>query len=866
MVGTSLSHYQITDELGRGGMGIVYKATDTKLDRMVAIKVLPSAALADDDDRARFYREAKAAAQLHHPNIASVFEIDEAVPSDAPHGTQASPFIAMEYVDGESLAARIKKAPLNIKQAVDLSIQIARALEAAHEKTIVHRDIKSANVMLTAKGEAKVLDFGLAKTTHSTMLTRMGSTLGTIAYMSPEQARGEEVDHRTDLWALGITLYEMVVGHHPYPGDYEQAVVYSILNLDPEPLTAVRTGVPIELERITQKLLRKDAAHRYQTAGDLIADLRAMDLASIASSSSLRPPAASTPSKRSSKTIVWMGAALVITTGLALASFFSQPSVPPPLQLKSNIFLTGSAGFNYFQPFHLSPDEQSMVYVSWPALDGGRLWIRNMATGEERPIADTEGAESPFWSADGEQNGYLSQNYMKAVSIAGGPSRSIETGSHFITSAAWGSQGTILFRTPEGLFSFSELDGSDILAFTVEDLRSIGGRPTFHPNGVDFVMSRSGPGPVFQGAIGRSEFTEVASVAGAHIANPDWMVYLEFEDLDATVFKQHYDVDNKSFSGTPEALFASLWTPGGRGALSVRDKTILYVEHERLGTGTMRYQWYDLDGKASQDTITVEPDAWKRSLSPDGSRWAVSGQAMYVYNFERDLLQDYQFPNFTLQHSWSSDSQKLLYLQESDFNIFNFSNDVNSVVFSSAVSRPREVHWVPSDSVILFTSLNTDEHRSELWMADMESDLEVELLDTEPNVYRARVSPDRKWIAYESGNSPSTKQVYLRSWPDLGAPTAVSRSGANQITWNGASDQIFYINRSGKMEYSTLSESGGRLQITTNVIPVDRVQFDPFRKEQTAFSLHPDGDRVLLSISGADHPQFSIPLEVIRDW
>jgi len=209
MVGKKLSHYKITAELGRGGMGIVYKAEDTKLDRTVAIKVLPSAALASDDDRARFYREAKAAAQLHHPHIASVFEIDEAVPEGS-KDDDLRPFIAMEFIEGETLHDRIQKGPLKLEEAVRIASEIASALEAAHEKSIVHRDIKSANVMLTSKGSAKVLDFGLAQTAASTKLTRMGSTLGTVAYMSPEQARGEPVDLRTDLSSLGRATLHII--------------------------------------------------------------------------------------------------------------------------------------------------------------------------------------------------------------------------------------------------------------------------------------------------------------------------------------------------------------------------------------------------------------------------------------------------------------------------------------------------------------------------------------------------------------------------------------------------------------------------------------------------------------------------------
>ena len=276
MIGKHLSHYLIESELGRGGMGIVYRAHDTKLDRTVAIKVLPAAALTNEGDRARFYREAKAAASLTHPNIAVVHAVDEAIPEGA-SSEDLRPFIAMEFIDGETLEDRINKSPLKLGDAVRIACEIASGLQLAHEKNIVHRDIKSANVMLTSKEVAKILDFGLAQTAASTKLTRMGSTLGTVAYMSPEQARGEEVDSRTDIWALGAVLYEMITGTSAFPGDYEQAVVYSILNQDPEPLTALRTGVPMELERITNKCLAKEAKLRYQHCDDLIADLNAID-------------------------------------------------------------------------------------------------------------------------------------------------------------------------------------------------------------------------------------------------------------------------------------------------------------------------------------------------------------------------------------------------------------------------------------------------------------------------------------------------------------------------------------------------------------------------------------------------------------
>ena len=412
MIGTTLSHYRIVEELGRGGMGIVYKAEDTKLDRTVAIKVLPSAALASKDDRERFYREAKSAAALNHPHIAQVYEIDEAVPSDAPHGTEPSPFIAMEFIDGQPLDEHVKDKPLKLPQAVALAVQIAQALEAAHDKNIVHRDIKSANVMLTAKGQAKVLDFGLAKTAHSTMLTRMGSTLGTVAYMSPEQARGEDVDHRTDLWALGVVLYEMVSGKNPFGGDYEQAVVYSIMNEAPEPLTAVRTGVPKQLEWIVEKCLAKSADDRYQSAKDLIVDLRKVDVASASGSRTTTISTASAapapPSSPSGTSRPWTWAAAALVLGIVLTAGLMTLTRPEPEapQLTQVDLSLPSLSFIRFPA--MSPTGEYLA-IQGLNQDGQKgIFLRTMSTGELSYVrgSDNAGDREMGFSPDGSRLAY----------------------------------------------------------------------------------------------------------------------------------------------------------------------------------------------------------------------------------------------------------------------------------------------------------------------------------------------------------------------------------------------------------------------------------------------------------------------------
>ncbi len=267
MIGKTISHYRITEKLGEGGMGVVYRAEDTRLERDVALKFLPPDMTRDASATQRFVQEAKAAAALNHPNICTVFEIDEA---------DGRTFIAMECIEGEDLGIRIKSGALEFSEAIDVAVQVAEGLAAAHERGIVHRDVKPANIVVTSKGRAKIMDFGLARTAGGARLTRLGTTVGTVAYMSPEQARGHDVDHRTDIWSLGVVLHEMLTGDRPFTGDRDQAVIYSILNAEPASIASLVPGAPPELAGALVKALAKDPAARYQSAGDLASDLIAV--------------------------------------------------------------------------------------------------------------------------------------------------------------------------------------------------------------------------------------------------------------------------------------------------------------------------------------------------------------------------------------------------------------------------------------------------------------------------------------------------------------------------------------------------------------------------------------------------------------
>jgi len=265
MIGKTISHYKILEKLGEGGMGVVYKAQDTKLDRLVALKFLPQHLTSDFSEKERFIHEAKAASALNHPNITTIHEVDE---------FEGQMFIVMEYCEGKTLKQMIEKETLSVKKVLDIGIQICEGLAIAHEKGIVHRDIKSDNIMVTHDGLVKIMDFGLAKLKGVSRLTKSETTMGTVAYMSPEQAQGIEVDQRSDIFSFGVVLYEIITGQLPFKGEHEAAIMYSVMNETPEPLARYKAGVPDELQRIMSKALAKSKDERYQHTDDLLADLR----------------------------------------------------------------------------------------------------------------------------------------------------------------------------------------------------------------------------------------------------------------------------------------------------------------------------------------------------------------------------------------------------------------------------------------------------------------------------------------------------------------------------------------------------------------------------------------------------------------
>jgi serine/threonine protein kinase/Tol biopolymer transport system component len=844
MIGTTLSHYKIVDELGRGGMGIVYKALDTKLDRTVAIKVLPSAALASADDRARFYREAKAAAKLHHPHIASVFEIDEAVPSDAPHGTEPSPFIAMEYIDGEPLSDLIQRAPLKLDEAVRMATQIARALEVAHEEGIVHRDIKAQNVMITRKGEAKVLDFGLAQTTASTKLTRMGSTLGTVAYMSPEQARGEDVDHRTDIWALGVTLFEMISGKNPFSGDYEQAVVYSILNEDHEPLSGLRTGVPLPLESIVDRMLRKKAEHRYQSAADLIADLAAVDLSAASTRSSVRLAAPSTVDKTTGNTGSRIAWGLVVVLLLAVLALLLRPRAVDVTPSTTSLTFEQGAGMEFAKLFALSPDETKLAYVSWPSVDGGKCWIRDLRTGEGWSLENTEGCFRPFWSPDSRRIAYFADNTLRTVSVEGGVSTSLAT-LESPQGGSWGSQGTIVFADNRRLYSVSETGGVPKLEHDIDEwIRDV----NFHPNGTDYLFSYAQTS--YKASLSDSTIVHAGDGRSPTFVGPNRVVVSQVipGTIGGTAVLFDYDMAAGQLVGDGMPLFDSVSGPLAVIAWSIGSTSLVYHNAETdassMGLG---FSWLGLDGS----TMPIgwdERSTFSWNLSPSGRLLAEAQEALSIRNVQSGIYQTYNLGFLPFDFSWSHDDLAVIYTSLDDRSMitsFNFEAERIDTLYDFRDGYSIELEWDSRNDLILSVR-GEDFNMADLYVIDLEEGSDTRILTEEGGIYEIQLSPDGRWLAYEAGPTERDRNLFVRSWPDLRNRTSITDAGGANARWDGSGSRLFYLNAQGQLEYADLSGTPGNLTVSTKQIPLEYLSTDPWERMVTQFAVHPDGNRILV--------------------
>jgi len=810
MIGRTISHYKILSQLGEGGMGVVYKAEDSKLERTVALKFLAPHLVQDSEVRKRFEREAKAAASLSHPNVCHVYEIDEA---------EGKTLLAMEYVEGDSLDDRIEKGPLPLNDALDIARQTAEGQRAAHEKGIVHRDVKPGNLLITPDGRVKILDFGLALLVEGSKLTKLDTAVGTVAYMSPEQAQGAEVDHRTDVWALGGVLYEMVSGQRPFLGQYDQALLYEIVNEQPEPLTGLRTGVPVELELLVDKCLAKDAGQRYQSTAELIVDLGTLSEKLKSGRSTILKTAAPTPAAQAVPGDLGMGRKLRLYQALvgvavlvaAAVSFVAyRPSPEPSVRKFSHVpddfqTLQGRSA--------ISPDGKHIAYT---AGSPAALWILDLDQEKPRRLDDSEGAGRPFWSPDSEFVGFVTGNRLKKISRTGGPAvelcRLPGASNYFL--GAWSPEGgSIVFscRNPTRLYQVPADGGNP-----VEIVSRIGDQarkatdsvssPQFLPAKYGRILLYRVGTPVS----GRLLVAENLASGERQETNVE-AGYFTYSDSGHIVYQRSntHPGDIWALPFSPKSLTAAggafpIARNGGWPSVS-SDGTLVFRQESgprRLGL-TIR----DREGGELVDTGRRWNYAEGPAFSPEGTRLALSAaedgdpeRDIWVYRLSRDNWTPVtRRPEGDVFPIWSPSLDRIAFStfdEVGTIDIFTKASDGSGraeALLSEAVGQI-VTDWSRRTGLLLYYRNEEDGRQRDLWTFDPgEKEAKPKLfLSTEFNERQGVFSPDGDWVAYVT-DQDGRDEVYVRKFPE-GAPVyKVSRQGGGQPRWRDDGRELFFV-------------------------------------------------------------------------
>ena len=874
MSGTKLGPYEIESPLGSGGMGEVYRARDTRLERTVAIKVLPTHLSSDPDRRQRLEREAKAVSKLSHPHICTLYDIGHQDGID---------FLVMELVEGETLEQRLVKGALPLEQTVRYGAQIADALAKAHKLGFTHRDLKPANIIL-AKSGAKLMDFGLAKqsdvaplgttptqmTAEQSKLTKEGTIVGTFQYMAPEQLEGKDADARTDIFALGEVIYEMATGQPAFAGKSGASLIAAVLSSEPQPMAATQPLTPPALERVVKKCLAKDPDERWQNAADLSSELNW--IAETGGHTVAKTAVADARGKR--EALAWLVAA-VLAVVLIVGAVWWRSSKPP----EETKYFSASLPFSAYD-LALAPNGHTLAVVAYQEASGKNvIWIYEVGSQGGRVLSETEGATYPFWSADGKTLGFFKDGKLKKLDIAGGSAQTL-CDAPSGRGGSWNKDGVIIF-TPEatlgpgrGLYRVSASGGTPSRISEPDTSRGEQSHrwPVFLPDGRHYLYmaanftGQKGVNAVFVGSLDSNEkhFVMEASANVAYAA-PGYLLF----PREKTLLAQKFDATRFALTGEPTTILPDVqYQPQVRRAVFAVSDGGLLIAQTGGGVALSQPLWFDRTGK--ELGAAGRPDVYGNVfLAPNGTSIAVDKTDMaslntdvWTYDLQRESAKRLTFDlAFDVLPIWSPDGSRLVFASNRQLDVDLYvknsggAQEEHAIVHDEFNKVPNS--WSPDGKYILYT------RGTDLWFLTLPELKSRLFLKAVSIVRNGQFSPDGKWVAYAS-NETGKWEIYVTSFPDARGKWQISTGGGEQARWRGDGKELFFLSSDSKIMVASVT-AGANFDASSPVALFQTTPRQPVStNDQFVYDVSRDGQRFLFLTQVKQSE--TTPMSVVLNW